>query len=133
MSIANLIDEEKDETYPLLIHFGLEKLEGGMSARLEQLMAKLSQLENESLFKRVRIHLDDKFREFLDFYNSHPEYQPNLVKLRKSIAPLDYLMVKGDEGFATMEEFYKIFEELEIASNNRSMLGDISIAVKDLQ
>lgn len=99
-----------------------------MRKRLEQLMEKLFQPENKKLFDRVSIHLDDKFREFLDFYNSHEEYQPKLVELRKSIAPLDYLMIKGDEGFATMEEFYVTFKELEIASNNPSMLGDISIA-----
>lgn len=129
MSIANLIDEEKDEEYPLHIHFGLEKLDGeDMSTRLEQLMSKLSKPDNKKLFDRVSIHLDDRFREFMDFYNSHPEYQSDLVELRKSIAPLDYLMIKGDEGFATMEEFYAIFKKFEIASNNPSMLGDISIA-----
>ncbi|PIR88372.1 MAG: hypothetical protein COU09_02670 [Candidatus Harrisonbacteria bacterium CG10_big_fil_rev_8_21_14_0_10_44_23] len=132
MSIANLVDQEKDETYPLLIHFGLEKSGDAMNDRLDELMNTIS-LDDRTLLSRMSIHIDDKFREFMDYYKNHPEHQILLKEIPKSIAPLGYMLTQGNKGYDTMEEFYEVFGSgIHVGSNNPSMHGDLGLSAQRL-
>ena len=90
-------------------------------------------LDDRTLLSRMSIHIDDKFREFMDYYKNHPEHQILLKEIPKSIAPLGYMLTQGNKGYDTMEEFYEVFGSgIHVGSNNPSMHGDLGLSAQRL-
>lgn len=131
------LKEENNACLPVTVHIGLESQEKEISNRLNHLFLVFGKMPEEDLKRKVRIHVDDRFGWFANYYKTPQaaDKRTFLKTVLQSSSPLAYLLSAGEEEeyqrrWQDLKDYYNLFPGSEPASNNCVSVGDFSIAVQ---